>query len=395
MSKKASADYIRIRKLIGLGFEPIKVKIDITSNGESVAIEFQNIKNKVIKIQSTEDDVILFSFSIKQTFNKQGVPMLGEVKDLVRFYDTLENFYDPQNKKFNDAIARFVNDKMKMKYVPHDLLLRFLEDPTSKEYKPYLKLRDDYYVIKFLHVQHLKQVYESLLSIRNEDSPKTIIFNKTLDLFRKVFHRNSNFVKNYQLFQKYNKADVMDLLVSSSEDLDQDKDKFDMLSKRNNASIKHGFKYVIESYATHAETIIKILNVIRAAIEIEEGVENPPKNKNSVSNWLKIKSNKNYGLIVEDFDPRIRHGKVHNNYKIDIENNKIDFYKEGLVRKINFSYTFKEFRIMWHRLHILLSALIIAMCIEQAALTGAMFESVEYKLLLAGLGNFKEIKRKI
>ena len=394
MNKKASADYIKLRKLINEGYVPSNINIKITPTSEETSIELRNAENKAVTLQSFEEDVVLFAFSVKQVFNKQGLPMTGEIKDLGLFYDTLEKLYDPDNKKFKEAVAQVVNDKTKMEYVPHDLLKHFLEDPAASNYNQYLKLRDDYYVIKFLHVEHLKQVYAGLLSIRNQKSLKTKIFDTTLDLFRKAFHHNPNFVKNYQLFQKYNKADATDLLISSSEDLDHDKDKFDMLSKRNGTPAKQGLKYVIESYATLAETVIKILNIIRAAIEIEEGVADPLLSKGSVDNWLKIKESKNYGFIVEDFDPRIRHGKAHNNYNIDVDNNKIDFYTEGRIRKIAFSYTFEEFKRMWHRLHLLLSALVVAVCVEQAALTGAMFESGEYKLLLASLGNFKEIKNK-
>ncbi len=393
MTKQASPDYIQLRKLISSGYEPVNISINITPDSERATIELRNTKNETTKIQSSEEDVVLFGFSIKQIFNRQGMSITGEVKDLGLFYDTIEKFYDPQNKKFNEAVNQVINGKVKMEYVPHDLLLKFLDDPTLKKYEPYLKLRDDYYVIKFLHVEHLKQVYAGLLAIRNQKSLKTKIFDTTLDLFRKAFHHDPNFVKNYQLFQKYNKADATDLLISSSEDLDQDKDKFDMLSKRNGTPAKQGLKYVVESYAALAETVIKILNIIRAAIEIENGMTDPLPSKGSVDNWLRIKEDKNYGFIVDDFDPRIRHGKAHNNYQIDVDNNKINFYTEGRVREIAFSYTFDEFRRMWLRLHLLLSALVVAVCVEQAALTGVMLESGEYKLLLAGLGNFKEIKR--
>ncbi|HIH11854.1 TPA: hypothetical protein HA241_06705 [Candidatus Woesearchaeota archaeon] len=394
MNKKASADYIKLRKLINDGYVPGNINIKITPTSEETSIELRNAENKTIALQSFEGDVVLFAFSVKQVFNKQGLSMTGEVKDLGLFYETLEKFYDPDNKKYNDAVSQVISSKNKIEYVPHDLLKRFLEDPATSSYRQYLKLRDDYYVIKFLHVELLKQVYAGLLSIRNQKSLKTKIFDTTLDLFKKAFHHDPNFVKNYQLFQKYNKADATDLLISSSEDLDHDKDKFDMLSKRNGTPAKQGLKYVIESYATLAETVIKILNIIRAAIEIEEGVTDPLLNKGSVDNWLKIKENKTYGFIVEDFDPRIRHGKAHNNYNIDVTNNKIDFYKEGRIKDIAFSYTFEEFRKMWHRLHLLLSALVVAVCVEQAALTGAMLESGEYKLLLASMGNFKEIRNK-
>ena len=394
MNKKASADYIKLRKLINDGYVPGNINIKITPTSEETSIELRNAENKTIALQSFEGDVVLFAFSVKQVFNKQGLSMTGEVKDLGLFYETLEKFYDPDNKKYNDAVSQVISSKNKIEYVPHDLLKRFLEDPATSSYRQYLKLRDDYYVIKFLHVELLKQVYAGLLSIRNQKSLKTKIFDTTLDLFKKAFHHDPNFVKNYQLFQKYNKADATDLLISSSEDLDHDKDKFDMLSKRNGTPAKQGLKYVIESYATLAETVIKILNIIRAAIEIEEGVTDPLLNNGSVDNWVKIKENKTYGFIVEDFDPRIRHGKAHNNYNIDVTNNKIDFYKEGRIKDIAFSYTFEEFRKMWHRLHLLLSALVVAVCVEQAALTGAMFESGEYKLLLASMGNFKEIRNK-
>lgn len=394
MNKKASDDYIKLRKLINDGYVPGNINIKITPNSEDTSIELRGTKNETITLHSFEGDVALFAFSVKQVFNKQGLSMTGEVKDLGLFYDTLEKLFDPDNKKFKEAVAQLANGKSKIEYVPHDLLKRFLEDPTTSNYKQYLKLRDDYYVIKFLHVEHLKLVYAGLLSIRNQKSLKTKIFDTTLDLFKKAFHHDPNFVKNYQLFQKYNKADATDLLISSSEDLDHDKDKFDMLSKRNGTPAKQGLKYVIESYATLAETIIKILNIIRAAIEIEEGIADPLPSKSSVDNWLKIKENKTYGFIVEDFDPRVRHGKAHNNYGIDVTNNKIDFYTEGRIKKVAFSYTFKESQKMWHRLHLLLSALVVAVCVEQAALTGAMFESGEYKLLLASLGNFKEIKNK-
>jgi len=392
MNKKASADYIKLRKLISEGYKPVNIKIEITPGKEKTSIELKNSENKDVTLRSSEEDVCLFGFSIKQLFDKQGLSVIGAVKDLGLFYDTLEKLIDRDKKRFNEAVNQVVKGEAKIEYVPHNLLRRFLEDPATKNCKQYLKLRDDYHVIKFLHIEHLKQVYVGLLSIRKQKSLKTKIFDTILDLFKKAFHQDKNFVKNYQLFQKYNKADAIDLLMASSKSLDHENDKFDMLSKRSGTPAKQGFEYVIETYADMAETIIKILNIIRAAIEIEEGVTDPLPSKGSVANWSKIKGNQTYGFIVEDFDPRIRHGKAHNNYDIDVENNKIDFYKERRIKEVAFSYTFEEFRRMWHRLHLLLSALVMAVCIEQAALTGVMFESGAYKLLLAGLGNFKEMK---
>lgn len=392
MSKKASKDYIQLRKLLGNGYTPNSINIEINKNDEKATIQLQKEGAKKLTFVSKEGDVVLFAFSVKQVFNKQGESIVGEVSDLGLFYDTLEKFYDPQNKKFQEAVSKIINRETKIEYVPHDLLRRFLEDPATKRYKPYLKLRDDYYIIKILHIEHLKTIHAALTLIRNQKSIKTKIFNTVLDLFRKTYHGEGNFVKNYQLFQKYNKVDPLDLLISTSEELDLNDDKFQMLSMRNGTPAKQGLKYVIESYSSLAESVIKILNIIRAAIEMEDGNPNPAANKKSTENWRQIEQHPKYKFIVEQFDPRIRHGKAHINYSVDVENNVIHFYKESRVKEVSVSYSFEEFKAMWHRLHLLLSALVVAVCVEQAAITGAMFESAEYKMLLAGLGNFKEIK---
>ena len=286
MSKKSSTDYIKLRKLINSGYIPTNISIEINQNNEKTTIKLKGNKGKTVQVESQEEDVVLFAFSIKQVFNKQGLSMVGQVKDLSLFYDTLENLYDPQNIKFNEAVSKIIKGDVKIEYVPHDLLLRFLDDPASKRYKPYLKLRDDYYIIKYSHIEHLKNIHAGLISIRNQKSLKTKIFNTTLDLFRKTFHNDKNFVKNYQLFQKYNKTDVINLLISASEEIDLNDDKFEMLSKRKGTPAKKGLKYLIESYASLAETIIKILNTIRVAIEIEEGKRNPAVSNGSVENWL-------------------------------------------------------------------------------------------------------------
>jgi len=388
---KVSKDYIQLRKRIGSDHTPTEVKVTL-GEAEKATITLVPEKGKTIIFESSADDVILFCFSLKSLFDQRGNSLIGEVRDLNKFYDDVQTFIDLDNKKLHAARDEIVQGKVDIKYVPHLLLRQFLEEGSHRNHKPYLKLKEDYFCIKILQVEEMKMVYDGMLRIRKQQSLKTRIFDTTLDLFKYAFHKEPIFLKNYQLFQKFNKADVMDILISTGKDKDVTDNLFDMLHKRGGVPAEEGLSHVLSSYAGMAETINKLLNIIRGAIEIIEGISNPDANKGSEENWLIVKNNPKYSIIVEDFDPRIRHGKAHNNFTIDTEKEVVNFYKEGRIRELSVSYTFEQIRVMWHRIHVILSALIIAVCLEQSTLTGVILNSPEYKLSLLRLGNFKTIK---
>lgn len=391
MPEKASDDYKKLRKLLRENHTIESISIDIGSEGEKTAINLKKTDGSIIVFESRESDVAMFGFSVKQSYDKKGISLIGEVKSIEQYYNNIEQLYDPENKKFNEEVKQLLEGKKAMEYVPHDLLKQFLEDPSTTKYKPYLKLIEDYYVIKYSHLLHIQELHQGITSIKRQKSQKTKIFETVLDLFRLAFRQEGNFVKVYQEFQKYNTSDPLDLLRITSGELDHDKDKFEMLSKRGGIPAEHGIKYIIESYATLAESVIKMLNLIRAAIEITKGVDNPKVLEDAVTNWKKIENDAKYGFIVDNFDPRIRHGKAHNNYEVDVKNSRIDFFEKGRIKKVSFSYTFGELRIMWQQVNILVSALIMAVCVELGVITALMLDSKEYKLLLANLGNFKKI----
>ncbi len=394
MDKKgASQDYIKLRRLFSAGYSPIEVNIEIKNNQENVTLTLLSPDQKKEIFKTSQSDVVPFAFSIQSMSDIYGDFTMGEIKDLTKYYDILREFYDPENKKFHKARKDILDNKVSIDYVPHNLINRFLEEGATSS-KSFLKLRDDYYVIRCLHIEELKMVHEGLTRIRDQKSVKTEIFDLTLDLFRKAFHQDKIFLKNYQLFQKYNLADVMELLVSVNEDLKYFDHQFQLLHKEGGVPAKFGLRHVMEGYSTMAETIIKLINLVRAAIEIVDGNPNPDLKKGSVENWTIIKQHPLYSKIVEDFDPRIRHGKAHNNFDIDIDQKVINFYSEGRIRKIVVTYSIEQIRIMWHRVHILMSALVMAVCVEQSALTAVVLESAEYKLLLAGLENFKPLSKR-
>ena len=214
MSKKVSSeDYIKLRKLLSSGHSPIEVSIEVNNNEEKVKITLLSPDNKQKIFKSTEEDVVLFAFSIQNMCDVDGNFSLGEVKNLEEFFNNLQKLYDPDNKKFHEARIKVLRGETTIEYVPHRLLREFLELGKYSNSKSYSLLRDDYFIIKYLHIEQLKQVNDGLLRIRNQNSKKTEIFNLVLDLFRRSFHKDPNFLKNYQLFQKYNIAESMDLLV--------------------------------------------------------------------------------------------------------------------------------------------------------------------------------------
>lgn len=388
---RAGEDYIKLRKLLAAGYTPSAINVKFGGENEKATITLNPKEGEPIAFESKDDDVIMFSFSLKFLFDQQGNSLIGEVKDLNKFYDEAKMLFDPNNEKFHIARNQILQGKVKINYFPHLLLRQFLEDTSKTNHKPYLQLKDDYFIIRVLHVEEMKMVYEGLMKIRNQKSLKTKIFDLTLDLFRQAFHKDKNFLLNYQLFQKYNKADIMDILLSTHKEREFTTDQFEMLHKRGGIPADPGLRYIIGSYANMAETIIKLLNIIRAAIEITEGKPNPDVKKSSTENWMKIKNSSIYSIIVEEFDPRIRHGKAHNNFEIVTDKNIINFYEDGRIRKLAVSYSFEQLRVMWQRIHIILAALVMAVCVEQSALTGVLLDSPEYKMSLLRLGNFRSL----
>jgi hypothetical protein len=182
-------------------------------------------------------------------------------------------------------------------------------------------------------------------------------------------------------------VDVRQLLVVVSEDDDYRRDQLSMLQKTGGMPAKTGLKYILEQYSSMAESINKLLNVVRASIEIVNGNLNPEVTKRSTINWEIISNEQLYSYIVEGFDPRI-HGKTHN-YEIDVEKRVINFYKDGRIRELLMSCTFDELRLKWKLIPYILTGLIISICMEQSAITGVVLGSTEYIQLLASIGNFK------
>lgn len=388
---KKSKDYIRLRELFAKGYAPKTISIKLGVPSDTATIDLKVEEGEDISLTSSSRDVVLLAFSLKSLHNKYGDPSLGEVRDLDKFFQEAEMLADVDKERLKAAGKILMEGKSSYSYFPHRLFRSFMEEDSDKNYKPYLKLKDDYHIIKALQIEELKIMLDAINRIRNQNSEKTQIFNLILDLFR-VFHRDSNFLRNYHLFQKFNQTEPMDTLISTNKLTQMNEKMFEMISLRKGVPAEEGLTRVINMYADMSENLQKLLNIVRGAIEISEGKIKLVPHKSSDENYKIIKENPKFSIIVEDFDPRIRHGKAHNNFDIDIERNIVNFYSEGRLRKLSVSYPFEHIRKMWHRIHLLLSTLAVAVCVEQATLIGVVLDSPEYKHSLLRLGNFRPLK---
>src|SRR5579872_2719954 len=186
-TSKASKDYIKLKKLLLQGYKPEHISVNLSDTNEKATITL--VKNKLSEtITSSEEDVIMLSFSLKSLFDQKGNSLLGEVKDLGKLYDDAKMLYDPDNKKLHAARAEIIKGNVNLKYVPHLLLRQFLEETSFNRSKPYLILKDDYYFIKVLQLEEIKIMYAGSEGLRKQVGFKKIIYDVIQELFKNAFH---------------------------------------------------------------------------------------------------------------------------------------------------------------------------------------------------------------
>jgi hypothetical protein len=144
---------------------------------------------------------------------------------------------------------------------------------------------------------------------------------------------------------------------------------------------------MMDIYTRCIEPLRPLVNLLRVGLELREGVHLPQKEYKLIQNITILKSHIKYGSLFSCLDEQIRHGDAHTSTFIKDEQVEI---RSGLTRKSKIIRTFQcneLANIILEMRQQFFPALMIATVLNDFALLDQVLISVEYKILLATLGN--------
>jgi len=382
-----SKDFLRIMKILDDSYKVTSIQVTL-SEPPKIVIDFS--KDSLTKtISSTEEKAFWLAVSMKSAVNEKGDSCFGIYRNREEFDKTIRYLADPQRIEIPAAEKRLQEASLKIDYVPAELISTFL-DSKNKYNKKFSKLKENYYEIYVLSIIHLQEINNAYEDYRKK-STSTPIYDLTSELFR-IYQSDDIPLRRSRKYLYYCGFDISFLVSQIKPSLDNLLHQRDMLAKAGGMPAEIGLHYILEEYLSFSEPITRFLNPIRAAVELSEGVQNPERKYDIVKNWEIIRKHPKYGEIVKDFDPRIRHAKAHGNIVINKDTHKLEIYadKNGKAVKVT-EYTWDEFRTMYHRLCLMLPALVMLMYMQNLVMTELVILSSEYKIMIAGIDNLKRL----
>jgi hypothetical protein len=387
----ASEDFERLMNL--LYFEEYKVsKLSLRVRGEEAIAEAILTKGSdEIILQSSCEDFFNYVASLKKTANTNGKFQFTKIENTAAYYEDMKFLSDIDGKKLQAAIKKVQSGNFVFDFDIEKIFDKFLSGKYGKKDKDIIKLKTYYFDIfaftLFLSKEYLK--IEEKIERANKEFIEYYLL--TDEILRMAFMRVGKpveAIEDYKFFKNFLSFDIGNNARSATElGYWFANDLLGMLAEREVVEGSIGIKYLLDMYRRFCESSFEFINLLRIAIELADGVENPESHLPYLENVEIIKSKQKYSKLVESVDPHIRHSESHLNTRIDDEKGEIVLNdtsrgKEEMVGK----YTFHELSDMTKTIQrSLYPALLIAFTIFETAFKLLIFISPEYKYMLLKL----------
>ena len=343
-----------------------------------------------ITINTSEPDCIMYGVHLRSIVHTDGEVLLAPVKNTELYNRNILSLIDEDKAKLQNALGDLVSNKFVFTYSPHKLIDELLESPpnikTLRNPKFHPLLKDYFHILAFI----LKESQE-LLGIQNRQEKESPEIKELLTAMEWIYAAFSsitkNPIKNYRHFNSHVSFDKDMLLEQLSSQMEIAEEVIKLLIARGRANWRRDIPKLIGIYAKCIEPLRPLINLLRVALELREGVHLPEKEYALGQNIAILKSHIKYGALFSCLDDQIRHGDAHTS--TFIKGNQVEI-RSGLTRKSKVIRTFKcneMANMILEMRQKFVPALMIATEVNDFALLDQVLISYEYKLLLAALGN--------
>jgi len=379
----ASNDYGRLMQLLFRDHKRIE-KIDITlgQRGDRSTLTFAD----GTIFESAEDDVIMYSFRLKNNVDSEGNPTLTAYKDLTKYYADIEFLADQDRAKVGSALAALQSGQYSFAFDPDELLTRFLVSKrrSATEFMP---LKTEHH---FVVAYNLLQSRDALARLEQVErvNPGFMQAHLTIDrLFMRAFRADENFIRNYLKQQSVAAFDLEDF-ITQAQSIVEHVDALQSVFPPQGIPVERGIKFLLDTYRRYAEACVKPLNLLRIGKELADGNLSPKLKKSAMENKKLLQAD--LVDLLNCYDPRIRNSESHLSTKVDKAHEKVIITggKSG-KHPVLAEYSFQELAGMMNGLQrTLYPALLLTIHTEwRTMLLVIVADTIEYKHLLLAIDN--------
>ncbi len=377
----------------GYHVEGYEIKFLDEGKTEQCIIELKR-GDDVLKMESTESDVFEHFIRLHTTLNKDGKEEFRRYKDLNSYWEDAEFLADLGNTKKPEAMKRLRDGKFTFDYNPIALFEEFLELKEVSSDK-YLNLKKHYYEIFAYTLSQANIVMKTQEKAAEKKHPRFASYMKIINsIIAKAFIIPKTPFKSFRDYRRYLLVDIEDLVLKTAEEISHTENMLKVmphLGTNGSVNGKIAMPWIIDIYRRFAELSSKLINLLRLAIELTEGNENPDLKKRFEDNCEVITKYPEYKDLLEFVDPLIRHAASHITFEIDHERGMIKFFDDRSGKKLFVKeYTYQIIGEMTKGIRDgLVPALLFGIQLNELVLAMLAMDSYEYKVSLLGIGNRK------
>jgi hypothetical protein len=339
-------------------------------------------------IASSENDFYKYISLFFPSIDSAGEHILRRYKSEDRYCDDLKFLHDESKQK--EAFEKVV----KKQYIPNpkleDEIKEFLlsKNRSSSKFK---SLKTEYYentAYLLLLLKHYAKKDQDLRSERPEYSKYCNLVEKILE---NAFLTDPNPIKNYLKYHNNIKLNTFDLINRINEQKAYYVFLHQIMSPHCPTETIDQFKNmvngILDIYRRYSELAKPLINSLRIAIELGNGIPNPNKTKKYDENCSIVKKSGSYGLLVRDIEPIIRNSESHFNGEIVSDCLVITKEKDGKRTEVA-KYKLNDISLKIFDLDKnLFPALGLGFVLTEMKLLTQVLQSEEYITILLGIGN--------
>jgi hypothetical protein len=259
----------------------------------------------------------------------------------------------------------------------------------DRNLEQYSFLKKEYHEISIV----LRILYKNLIDLNEKNLKEKTEYSNYFLQIKKIFDdtlTESNPIKNYLKFCRIVNFDTTDYFLRIGEQKDYHAFLFEMMRKNHSMAtdkeLTNCIKGVLDIYRRFSELAKPLINSLRIAIELSNGIQKPKDNKRYNENCLIIKK-AGYYSVINSVEPLIRNSESHFNTEIVKDRIKIFEEKDGVKRVID-EFQINAISLMLHDIDKnFFPAMAICISIIESTLLIRMVHSDEYISLLLEIDN--------
>ncbi|MHA2142800.1 MAG: hypothetical protein ACXADD_15040 [Candidatus Thorarchaeota archaeon] len=373
------------------GFQISKTTLKFSHDiGYQTEVElFKDDKREFIK--SDEDDFASVLRRFRRIVDSDGSMKLAKIDDSEKYFEAMSEFGENREIKISKALEDTRTGRSPLEegfwHRIDKALVKLLFEETSLDDSDILWLRENYFHIfasYLIEVKGINRLQQNVLFYKHKE--RQSLANTTETILRESFlskQELTNPIGTYKTYRRYLPDSLEDHSVRVAMQLEYLKDLSMMLTEVGSQEEGVRILYVLDVYRRVYEMTRPILDLLRVALLLGEGIEVIQRDVTD-DTIISVLTNHNYAELVDAFHPQIRHCESHLDTRIMESKRTVLFtQRKGLRRSIIQEFKYEE--IVGHMEHLrntIFPALYQVFASFDGFLKLMLMNSVEYQLLL-------------